>query len=65
MVGFVIHNAVASVYLFQKDHLHQLMRKSHSGKAELIICTFQNTLINKRMYQQAQKKEENYEHRKI
>ena len=39
MIRLIIHDPVRPVYLFQQNHLHELMRKCHPGKAELIVCS--------------------------
>ena len=44
MIRFMIYDPVSPVDLFQQDHLHQLVRESHSGKTKLIICPFQNSI---------------------
>ena len=40
----MIHDPVSPVDLLQQDHLHQLVRESHSGKTKLIICPFQDSI---------------------
>ena len=37
VVGFPVHNPIRPVDLLQQDHAHQLMRKRHFRKADLLL----------------------------
>ncbi len=37
MIGFPVHDPIRPVDLLQQDHAHQLMRKCHFRKADLLL----------------------------
>ena len=45
VIRFILHNSVASIYLFKKNYSHKLMWKCHRRKTKLEIGPVKNPFI--------------------